>query len=1362
MKMYTGAKLSRAQAAGEELECSGGADAICTSQEEMLGKITIVAKQAACLMLDLQSLAQRREEDREELEQNGYNPWITNVRHNCRCVDPCACYKGPGGLTRREEHFHKLESIRSGKTRNPDVKLLRDAGALLKVQFDPQFEMNSELGEGFATRTKVNSKSHRHKPALKPVSHGASYSIEPARRLVGFDSIPILTVAQRSGKYVRGMVRVSQINGANGEATGTDDLAQPESGFPGLYPPGLDIKNKGKRSRKSPENSSRGSSREGGHTPRSDPNPQQEWVKSAPQATRQNRVATVLAAAGIQRVGAYDPASEPGVDVVVDAESVPPSRLPDDLAAHRRTHAEPFCLDLTVSSRGHIVGLHNSRQVFRNFGADVSYVSPGTIVRCVVMDAGVVLYGVHAVHEGYYEQVDLPKEIKTLEECLVWEQAYGVTIVDPITWVNIPPIDLPGTSTIKPMRIGGDFVIKHATVFGYAQRYCTANKPDTSVYASLIAIVTKKFPTVSADVVVGSVKLVMWQLTQTMLLLMDKDVQVVSLIASRQPNMQKQVRDMVHGADHIRAVTLAGSTFALAHDGPRWYASFAHRLLSHPLADCRQGFADRDDLAWQIRFKLLTEAARFTHFPRDTCRFKLHASRGRNIVFLPRVDDPNNPEDLTDDAWFFPAGLQIAMRDVVAPENAKSRYRLVGTRYLPVHANVEPDNYQQSDPVVWTVGPSELCAAMNKRVLQALPDEDEMLHNQLMVIWHIRHINKDIGDRMVHNIIRLGNNSRAMEEFFLQDRFDEEQSLKCFTSSLHHSTMHRDNEFLAVIGRRSAAIAILARLDRMDKTAARTRRFMTFIACAVTIVYSVFIYHVLHSWGGGPLNIFIAAIPPLLALAAYNSWQLLCSKVGFITDSGTYYHTLPYSSNGHWKFLAVMLQRPHPKLKLYLRMFMTNFMGIDVQADPTGIYFGPTAVALQQKPDEIAKPGKCPRVVGACGRAVLQTLGWASDVKHAYAGVVHFSRDLACAFTFPVPHATHNVCAAMPATISAVLPPGVAFHCDSFSDDEFAALHSIAQRTVMVCADASSADSSVGPGILLGILPATYSAVGAEVSDQALVSNFVGPWEAIHPHDRKSSVTYMPTIACMPSGDANTTHLQNIFTTLRVAAFWGIYSYQRECHSADARDRISVADQGGEVFDEEQVIAQSIAVAARSVGGISTVEIGTKPQSATFLKRFIVDSISGKECYITCLGTIFRGWLTHTGEFEAKMFGVSESEFRSWNHSQKWDRYARGIVAGLKNEPSSLIIDALRARYPPSSELFYSNRDLAYKQECVANMRDNSAEYVGLSEFEARYGGSSDEWEGLARAISQETLGVAYLRLPIINRLLAVDYGFAY
>jgi len=110
---------------------------------------------------------------------------------------------------------------------------------------------------------------------------------------------------------------------------------------------------------------------------------------------------------------------------------------------------------------------------------------------------------------------------------------------------------------------------------------------------------------------------------------------------------------------------------------------------------------------------------------------------------------------------------------------------------------------------------------------------------------------------------------------------------------------------------------------------------------------------------------------------------------------------------------------------------------------------------------------------------------------------------------------------------------------------------------------------------------------------------------------------------------------------------------------------------------------------------------------------------------------------------------------------KKWDRYARGIVAGLKNEPHSLILDALRARYPATSELVYSNRDLAYKQECIANMRDNSADWVGQPEFEARYGGSSEEWESLAKAISQEILGVPYIRLPIINRLLAVDYGFA-
>jgi len=1238
------------------------------------------------------------------------------------------------------------------------------------VQFDPQFEMNSELGEGVKPRTKVNSKDRHHAPT-KPVPRGAAYVIEPARRRIGYDENPILTVAQRAGKSTRGTHRVSQINGANGEATGSDDLAQPSGGFPGLYPgspntsPDASSSSASGRSSSAKGRKGRGEGKgkgKGGRS-RSD-NPQDDWVKSAPKADRPNRVASVIAAAGIVRVGAFDPTTEPEVDLVLDAISVPPEAesMPTDLKEHRKLHAEPFCLDLVTASRGHIVGLHNGRQVHRNFGSDVNYVAPGTVVKCVEMVEGVKLYGVQAVHEGYYEQVDMPKEIKTLEQCLEWEQQYGVVIINPVQWVHIPSIDLPGTSTLKPMRIGGDFVLRHSTIHAYARRYCTANKPDTSVYASLIAIVVKKFPTVTVDVVFGAVKLVMYELTQTMLALMDKDVQVVALIASRQPNMEKQIRDMVHGAEHVRAVTLAGSTFALAHDGPRWYASSALRLLSHPTADCRTGHTLYEDSAWREQLKGMSEAVRFTHYPRDTVRFKLHATRGRNINFLPKVDTPRNPTDLDDPNWFFPSGLQVSMRDVVNPDNVKKRYRLVGARYLPVHQDdLDPDSYEQVDPVVWTAGPSEFASALNKRALQALPDEDVMLENQLMVIWHIREINSVVGEKMIRNIIELGNNPREMEEFFLIDRLEERQALRCVTDSVSYTTLHRDNDMLMVIGRHAAAIAILARLDRMDKTAARNRRIMAFIACSVAIVYSVFIYRILSDWGGGALNIFIAVIPPLLALAAYNTWHLLSSKIGFITDSGTYYHTLPYTTGGYWKYLALMLQRPHPKIKLYTRMFFVNFFGVDAIPESMGIYFGPTAVALQQKPDEIAKPGKCPRVVGACGRAVIQTLGWASEVKHSFAGVMSFSRELALSFRFPVPLASHNVCAAMPATISGTLSPGNFFHCDSFSDDEIAALQSIAHRSVMICADASSADSSVGPAITLGILPATYAAVGAEVDPRALVSNFVGPWEAVHPHDRKSSVTYMPAIACMPSGDANTTHLQNIFTTMRVAAFWGIYCFVRECHNDDARRSILYPEDGTEVFDEEATIHRIVAVAAKSVGGTSTVEVSSIVQSATFLKRFLVQSDSGVECYVTCLGTIFRGWLTHTGEFEAKMFGVTEAEFRSWNHAKRWDRYARGIVAGLKNEPHSLILDALRARYPATDELVYSNRDLAYKQECVANMRNNSSEWVGQSEFEARYGGSPEEWEGLAKAISQETLGVPYIRLPIINRLLAIDYGFA-
>jgi len=115
------------------------------------------------------------------------------------------------------------------------------------------------------------------------------------------------------------------------------------------------------------------------------------------------------------------------------------------------------------------------------------------------------------------------------------------------------------------------------------------------------------------------------------------------------------------------------------------------------------------------------------------------------------------------------------------------------------------------------------------------------------------------------------------------------------------------------------------------------------------------------------------------------------------------------------------------------------------------------------------------------------------------------------------------------------------------------------------------------------------------------------------------------------------------------------------------------------------------------------------------------------------------------------MLGLSKAKFRELSMEQKGEMYMSGVISGLKNEPQSVVMNALRDRFCKSCPEIILN---PYTQD----QTDRSASYIPNEELVARYGGSTDTWDDLAVKIRSIRFGhsVIHEGITLMN---AVDYG---
>lgn len=178
--------------------------------------------------------------------------------------------------------------------------------------------------------------------------------------------------------------------------------------------------------------------------------------------------------------------------------------------------------------------------------------------------------------------------------------------------------------------------------------------------------------------------------------------------------------------------------------------------------------------------------------------------------------------------------------------------------------------------------------------------------------------------------------------------------------------------------------------------------------------------------------------------------------------------------------------------------------------------------------------------------------------------------------------------------------------------------------------------------------------------------------------------------------------------------------------------------------------------AAASVGHVITIAWEAKRAGNQFLKYSLLDDSQGVAVNTRNFGAIFRGLGQIHGDLTAKALGKTNSEFRAMSMEDKMEIYMSGVVRGLCNEPSNVIMDALRKRFIPEGvkgPLIETNYFVEHGSKA-----NRSGHYIPISSLQDRYGGEEHEWLQLEQAILDLRLGVV-IPCPILTLIYKRDYG---
>lgn len=171
------------------------------------------------------------------------------------------------------------------------------------------------------------------------------------------------------------------------------------------------------------------------------------------------------------------------------------------------------------------------------------------------------------------------------------------------------------------------------------------------------------------------------------------------------------------------------------------------------------------------------------------------------------------------------------------------------------------------------------------------------------------------------------------------------------------------------------------------------------------------------------------------------------------------------------------------------------------------------------------------------------------------------------------------------------------------------------------------------------------------------------------------------------------------------------------------------------------------------------------PEKIQFLKRSPILTEDGH--YVPCMnyGTIFRSFGSVEGDLVAEMVGLEAKEFSAMGWDDRWELFGSRVVAGLVNEPNSVILQALRERYPLVPKRFNAWSEVKIGHDRIqmggfemAGFGEGGKVTLDEMSLTRRYGCSVYEMEMLASQIRASKFGDVFPSTAI-GSFFKTDYG---
>lgn len=160
-----------------------------------------------------------------------------------------------------------------------------------------------------------------------------------------------------------------------------------------------------------------------------------------------------------------------------------------------------------------------------------------------------------------------------------------------------------------------------------------------------------------------------------------------------------------------------------------------------------------------------------------------------------------------------------------------------------------------------------------------------------------------------------------------------------------------------------------------------------------------------------------------------------------------------------------------------------------------------------------------------------------------------------------------------------------------------------------------------------------------------------------------------------------------------------------------------------------------------------------------FLKHSPMFTTKGSLVPVLNIGCVLRSLGTHDGDITATTLGLSTEDYVAKNWGERADYFIGSIINGLKHEPKHPIIAALRSRFPLLAGRSMNVRDwLPNSVSVIEDNSDRGALEVDPDSFARRYDMSSDEMGVLCNQIEHIIVGRRVSGMAL-ERIYRADYG---